>query len=79
MVFYYSNLCCGTNMFSPDPGSRFFSIPVPESRTPNKLSDIWLGDPRYGIKKKLIPDLDPGVKKSTGSQTPDPEYRFHPI
>ncbi len=27
----------------------------------------WIRDPRSGIRKKLIPDPDSGVKKSTGS------------
>jgi hypothetical protein len=66
-------------MFSPDPGSRFFSIPVPKSRTPNKLSEIWVGDPRYDIKKKLGSGSGTRGQKSTGSRTPDPEYRFQPL
>jgi hypothetical protein len=32
-----------------------------------KLPEIWVGDPRSGIKEKKFPDPDQGVKK-----TPDP-------
>jgi hypothetical protein len=38
-----------------------------------KLSEIWVLDPRSGIRKKIIPDSDQGVKKHRISY-PDPQH-----
>jgi hypothetical protein len=42
-------------------------IEVFTQKTFTKLSKIWVWNPRSGIRKKPIPDSDPGVKKA-----PDP-------
>jgi hypothetical protein len=39
----------------------------------NMLSNIWVWDPRSGIRKKPIPDPGSRGQKGTGSRIPDPD------
>jgi hypothetical protein len=62
--------CGGSGMFIPDPIWANFQkiVEVFTQKMSNMLSNIWVWDPGYGIRKKPIPDPGSRGQKGTGSR-----------